>query len=215
MAEDKSRKPEDDDDDLDVDDDTEDDDTGGNDPDPRDEALRKANTQAKRWRLRATGKDAGWNAKQGKANQDPPKTTGDGADRDAIEREIREKIEQEYQAKAEDGNLRAAVSTALAGMIALSDDQLASPAATRKAIQRVTNMIDLKSLHMDDDGEIEGLDEEITDLRKSYPGLFKGTGSGNGKTKTRGGDGAARTSSGKQADDDGLAEMAKSWFGRD
>lgn len=218
MAEDKSRRPEDDDaedqvDEDQVDEDDDEDDAGDSKP----SALSKANADARKWRLRATGRDNIWNERQKSktttSSTDKPKTsTSDTPDRATIEAELREKLESEYAAKADEGNLRGAVSVALAPLLVLSEDQASSPAAMRKAVQRAVNLLDLKSLTLADDGEVEGLDDEIADLRRTYPGLFKQAGSGKAGARTRGADGATKSNNGRKSDDDGLADMAAAFF---
>lgn len=214
MAEDKSRRPEDDDtedqvDEDQVDEDDDEDDAGDSKP----SALSKANADARKWRLRATGRDTAWNDRQkSTSSTEKPKTTTDTADRATIEAELREKLESEYVAKADEGNLRGAVSVALAPLLVLSEDQASSPAAMRKAVQRAVNLLDLKSLTLADDGEVEGLDDEIGELRRTYPGLFKAAGSSKAGARTRGADGATKSNTGRKADDDGLSEMAAAFF---
>lgn len=216
MAEDKGRKTTDDD----VDQDEEDDDVDTDSEDwkpPTKEEWAKLNAGERKWRLRATGRgDEAWKARQGTGGQkdDKPETKpkDDAPDRDAIEREVREKIEAEYATKADEGNLKAAVSVSLAPMLALSEDQTESPAAMRKAVSRVVNMLDLKGMTLEDDGGVDGLDEEVADLRRSYPGLFKTGGTVKAGARTRGADGATKTGTRTRNDDDGLGELARKLF---
>lgn len=216
MAEDKSRRPEDDDTEDQVDEDQVDEDDDEDDAaDSKPSALSKANADARKWRLRATGRDTAWNDRQKSktsTSTEKPKTITDTADRATIEAELREKLESEYAAKADEGNLRGAVSVALAPLLVLSEDQASSPVAMRKAVQRAVNLLDLKSLTLADDGEVEGLDDEIGELRRTYPGLFKAAGSSKAGAKTRGADGATKSNTGRKADDDGLSEMAAAFF---
>lgn len=217
-----------DDDDQDLDnqnDDAEDQDDSGDDADWKPpatkaefmELVKKAgNPEAAKWRRRATGKDPNWKP-NGQPDRDttkpPAKPTGDDdkLTPDQIRAAAREELQAEFQTRADKDNLRAEVSVALmtAGLN-LSEEELASPAKARKAVARVVNMIDLDKLVLDD-GNIEGLDDELTELKKSLPGLFKASGQGPAKPKTRGGDVAAR-SGGPKGGDDEVAQLAKAWF---
>lgn len=179
------------------------------------EMVKKAgNPEAAKWRRRATGKDPNWKP-TGAPDKDttkPPKTT-DGDDKltpDQIRAAAREELQAEFQTKADKDNLRAEVSVALmtAGLN-LSEEELASPAKARKAVARVVNMIDLDKLVLDD-GNIEGLDDELTELKKSLPGLFKS--GAPAKPKTRGGDVAPKNNGGAKGGDDDVAQLAKAWF---
>lgn len=179
------------------------------------EMIRKAgNPEAAKWRRRATGKDPDWkpNKPPERDTTKPPKIA-DGDDKlttDQIRAAAREELQAEFQAKADKDNLRAEVSVALmtAGLN-LSDEEMASPAKARKAVARVVNMIDLDNLTLDD-GNIEGLDEELAELKKSLPGLFKA--SAPAKPKTRGGDVTPKNGSGPKGEDDDVRQLAKAWF---
>lgn len=214
-----------DDDDQDLDnqtDDADDQDDSGDDADWKPPATKAeflamvktaGNPEAAKWRRRATGKDPNWKP-TGQPDRDttkPPKTAGDDTTLtpDQIRAAAREELQAEFQTKADKDNLRAEVSVALmtAGLN-LSEEELASPAKARKAVARVVNMIDLDKLVLDD-GNIEGLDDELAELKKSLPGLFKsGTPT---KPKTRGGDAAPKNNGGKGPDDE-VAQLAKAWF---
>jgi hypothetical protein len=216
MAEDNGRKPEDDD--------AEDQDDGADDTDDQDDEdkppsdwaarLKKANDDAKKWRMRASGKDPKWTSGGGDGTKPDAKKTesGDTPSADEIRAAARAELEAEYAQKAEQNSLRGAVALALttAGL-ALSDEEMKNPASARNAVSRVVNMVKLDSLTLDrESGEVEGLDDEIADLRKSYPGLFR-----SGKpSNTRGGDAAPRKGgSSKISAEPELEAMAKSWFG--
>ncbi len=179
--------------------------------------LTAANNDAKRWRLRATGKDTTW-----KPNTPPPKTEapkpkdGDQPSADDIRAAVRAELDAEYATKADKHNLRGAVALALttAGL-ALSDDELQSPVSARKAVNRVVNMVDMDSLTLDPTtGDVAGLDDELEALKKSYPGMFRQGGTtGTGRSKTRGADGARRAGgAGGKTDEDPVYEMVKHWF---
>lgn len=183
------------------------------------EAMIKAagNAEAKRWRLRAMGRDPKW---KGPGRTDPPEDKKpedgkkDGQRTEAeIEAAVRTKIQAEFDQKAQDQNLRASVATALltAGLN-LSDEEAKSPEKARKAVQRVVGMMDLQHMSLEDDGAVSGLDDEIADLRKTYPGLFK-SGTGGGRTTKPGGDSAPRRG-GPGGEKDPLEQMAEAFLGK-
>lgn len=219
-----------DDDDIDRDDEDLDDDTGQDDADkggkkddwkaPTTKAefdamvREQGNAEAKKWRLRAQGRDPKWKPEQGGTGENGTKLP-ENANADEIRAAVRKEVEAEYAQKSSGENLRASVAVALLSAgLNLSDDETKSPAAARRAVNRVVNMIDLKNLHLEDDGEISGLDDELADLRKSLPGLFKA--GGTRRPATRGGDaGPKRESRRPKGDDEDevLHQMAKSFFG--
>lgn len=49
---------------------------------------------------------------------------------------------------------------------------LASAGVAKERVQRAVGLLDLKSIDVDDDGEVEGLDEAIDALKKEWPELF-------------------------------------------
>jgi hypothetical protein len=174
----------------------------------------QGNAEAKKWRLRAQGRDPKWKPEQGGTGENGTKLPAD-ANADQIRAAVRKEVEAEYAEKSSGENLRASVAVALLSAgLNLSDEETKSPAAARKAVNRVVNMIELKNLHLEEDGEISGLDDELSDLRKSLPGLFKS--GGTRRPATRGGDaGPKRESRRPKGDDDDevLHEMARSFFG--
>lgn len=181
-------------------------------------AREHGNAEAKKWRLRAQGRDPKW--KPGGNRDDDPGTKktelDDKATPDQIRAAARKELEAEYAEKAKGDNLRANVSVALMSAgLNLSEDEMQSPARARKAVSRIVNMLDLSSMHLEDDGEISGLDDEIADLKKSYPGLFKSGNSGTGARKpaTRGGDAGPKRERHASGDDDAdLKSLARAWF---
>jgi hypothetical protein len=215
MAEDTGRKPEDDDQDPDEDDDP--------DSDPEETLdelkarLKKVSGEAKKWRLRAVGRDADWKpgtkddkplAAKDKPDADKP------ANADEIRREVRAELEAEFEEKASDNNLRAAVSVALLSAgLALSDEQSATPAKARAAVSRVVSMMNLRNLTLESDGEVAGLDDELAELKENFPGLFRAAGTGNGRpgARTRGSDGAPRGKGGGQQKDP-VHDLAAAFF---
>jgi hypothetical protein len=216
MAEDKGRNKEDDNAD-DRDDDVDDTDDDGDDDSPPSDwkaRLKQANDDAKKWRFRATGKDANWKPKStGDDDTKKPPAKDDQPSADEIRAAARAELEAEYATKAEENSLRGAVGLALttAGL-ALSDEEMKNPTSARKAVNRVVNMINLSALTLDPaSGDVEGLDDEIADLRKSYPGMFR---SGKPVNTTKGGDGANRKNGGEKASGDkDLDNLVKAWFG--
>jgi hypothetical protein len=182
------------------------------------DALIKAasNTEAKKWRLRAMGRDPKWSGgKTDPPKNDPPKQKEDGDGTktpEEIKAEVRAEVQAEFDKKANEQNLRASVATALltAGLN-LSEEEGKSPEKARKAVNRVVGMMDLGNMALEDDGSIAGLDDEINDLRKTYPGLFKSAGSGTGSRGRAGGD-AGPKRGGAGGTKDPLEEMAEAFL---
>lgn len=173
----------------------------------------EGNAEAKKWRLRAMGRDEKWKPVP---NGGPPpvketvKPPAETVDAEAIRAAARAELETEYQAKAEKTNLRASVSAALmTSGLNLSDEE---PATMRRAVNRVANMIDFKDLTIDPDtGDVDGLDEAISDLKKTVPGLFKAT----RRTSSSGGDSGPRKDTGKvTTDEKAIADLAARFFGK-
>lgn len=168
-----------DDDDLEDDDDLDDDDEGDDDDDPDDEdddeedpkelarKLKVANAKLARDRKRR---------RRDKEAEEEPKKSGKGKKKDdddeIDEDEIRDRAQKEADEKADERVKKIGVRAGLksAGLSAAS-------------ITLLTPQIDLRDLDVDEDGEIDGLDEAIDELRDEYPELFK-------KTRTSGGSSA-------------------------
>lgn len=107
-------------------------------------ALKKANEEAKRHRLKA---------------RELAKDT-DAAD-DGKAQKAAEDAEKRFKPVA----IRSAAKAALleAGLNDASPSQL----------KRLVGMLDMADIDVDDDGEVDGLDEQISDIKTDFPMLFK------------------------------------------
>lgn len=129
------------------------------------DALKKANAQAKKHRLAA--KKAA-SAKDG------------GADKKDVEKAI-----SDTEAKWRPRLVNKAAKAALLAAGASKPD-------------RLIKLIDHDELDIDDDGEVEGLDDAIEELKEDYPELFKEKDDDDDKPKRRRRPGSADTGKGKQ-----------------
>lgn len=155
---------------VDADEDDEDDEDGdeGDDPDAgkSDEELRaelksvresltKANGQSKARRLKLKQREN----ELAEARKPKQKTDDEGDKPDA--EAIRASIEAEVNAKANIRTIKAEAKGALRG-IGVPADQVAS----------IVNMLTLDDVDVDDDGNVEGIDDAIDDLKTRFPQLF-------------------------------------------
>lgn len=132
-------------------------------------ALEKANNEAKKWRLRAQGKDPKWKPA-------PPAKDEDEEDEEPAkpkrrtprlnEEQIRRDAEEAALAKAKPGLVRAAARDALrdAGLI-VSGKGTAS-------FDRAFRLIDLEEVDVDEDGTVSGVEDQIKQVKRDYPELF-------------------------------------------
>ena len=137
-------------------------------------ALTKANAEAKRWRLRAQGKDEKWTvpgwqraATEDDEDDDPPKKTTrrqPRVDPEAIRREA----EEAARAKAKPGLVKAAARDAFRSAGLLLPDKGDGSAALARAFR----LLDLDSVDVDDEGDVTGLDEAVKAVKREYPELF-------------------------------------------
>lgn len=177
--------------------------------------AKAGNPEAAKWRRRATGKDPNWKPNGDTKKTEPPKPKADDdkpVDADAIRAAARAELQGEYEAQAAKDNLRAEVALSLmtAGLN-ISEEALKSPSTARKAVSNVVNLMDIDDMVLEN-GQVEGLDDQISTLRKNYPGLFKAGGEGAGaKPRTRGGDAAPKRGGAAPPTDD-ISELAKAWF---
>lgn len=138
-------------------------------------ALTKANAEAKKWRLRAQGKDEKWSIPgwQKAKQEDDEDETEDAkpkpkrqprVDVDAVRREA----EEAAMAKAKPGLVRAAAKDALqtAGLI------LPEKGSADGAYQRAIRLFDMDAIEVDDDGEVTGLDDQVKAVKRDFPELF-------------------------------------------
>lgn len=142
-------------------------------------SLTKANAEAKKWRLRAQGKDEKWSVPGWK--KDAPTKDEDDEDNDEGEKAkprrrqpkvdvdaVRREAEEAAMAKAKPGLVRAAAKDALrnAGLI------LPEKGSPDGNYQRAIRLFDMDDIEVDDDGEVTGLDEQIKAVKRDFPELF-------------------------------------------
>lgn len=155
------------------------------------ESLSKANAEAKKWRLRAQGKDPKW-----KPAPPPPDDEDEPDDEEAkakkpssrrvrkSEEQIRREAEEAALAKAKPGLVKSAARDAL------KDAGLIVPAKNADAAyQRAIRLLDMAEIDVDEDGEVSGVTDQVKQVKRDYPELFatKGgrrvnAGAGSGKT---------------------------------
>lgn len=145
------------------------------------EALTKANSEAKKWRLRAQGKDEkwavpGWTKAETSDDDDPEddaksKTTTrrrqPKVDVDAVRREA----EEAALAKAKPGLVRGAARDALraAGLIVPEKN-------ADGAFSRAIRLLDMEEIEVDEDGSVSGVEDQVKAVKRDYPELFKAKG---------------------------------------
>ena len=140
------------------------------------EALTKANNEAKKWRLRAQGKDEkwtvpGWTKPEPPADDDDPeddkkppaRRRQPKVDVDAVRREA----EEAALAKAKPGLVRSAARDALraAGLIVPEKGGDA-------AYARAYRLFDMDAIDVDDDGEVSGVEDQVKAVKRDFPELF-------------------------------------------
>lgn len=138
-------------------------------------SLKKANDEAKKWRLRAQGKDDKW-AVPGWKKDAPPEDDPEDDDKPPARRrqprvnedQIRREAEEAALAKAKPGLVRAAARDAFkaAGLI------LPEKGSADAAIARATRLLDMDAVEVDEDGTVSGIDQAVKDVRRDYPELF-------------------------------------------
>ncbi|WP_445520443.1 phage scaffolding protein [Streptomyces sp. NEAU-174] len=116
-------------------------------------ALKKANEDAKRNRLRARELEE--------------KTRADETEHEKALREAREQGEAKFRSPLVRAAARAALSEAGAFAVAEGD-----AAKIRDRFERLYKLIDTDGVSVDDDGEVSGLEAEIDTLKSQYPEFF-------------------------------------------
>lgn len=129
-------------------------------------SLSRANRQAKNWRRKANGEngdDKGGDKGGENDGDDSRKFTK--ADLDAARSEVQESATR----KAKDQLVAVSLDMALreAGMNLPKD-----PDARKAKISRARRLIDMDDIAVNDDGELEGLSDQIAELKNEYPELF-------------------------------------------
>jgi hypothetical protein len=171
------------------------------------EALSKANAEAKKWRLRAQGKDEKWAVPgwtKPPADEDTEEDDKPAAkprrqprvDVDAVRREA----EEAALTRAKPGLVRSAAKDALkdAGLI------LPEKGSADSAYQRAFRLFDMDAIFVDEDGTVTGVEDQIKAVRRDYPELFAKRGgarvnAGAGSTAADGAGGKTPSSSDKLA----------------
>lgn len=116
-------------------------------------ALKKANEDAKRNRLRARELEE--------------KTRADETEHEKALREAREQGESKFRSPLVRAAARAALSEAGAFAVAEGD-----AGKVRDRFERLYKLIDTDGVSVDDDGEVSGLEAELDTLRTQYPEFF-------------------------------------------
>jgi len=138
------------------------------------EALSKANNEAKKWRLRAQGKDEKWSV-PGWQKAVPEDTEDDDQAKKPVRRQpkvneeqIRREAEEAALAKAKPGLVKAAAKDAFKAAGLLLPDK----GDGSSAINRAFKLLDMDSVDVDDDGDVTGIDDAIKAVKREYPELF-------------------------------------------
>jgi hypothetical protein len=128
------------------------------------------NAEAKKWRMRAQGKDPKWTVPApAKAEDD------DTEDKPVVKRQpkvdvdaVRRETEEAARAKMKPGLVRSAARDALkaAGLILPDKGDGAS------AYQRAIRLLDMEEIDVDDDGEVSGVDDQVKAIKRDFPELF-------------------------------------------
>lgn len=139
------------------------------------EGLAKANAEAKKWRLRAQGKDEKWTVPGWQKAKDETEDDDDEPAKKPTRRQpkvdpeaIRREAEEAALAKAKPGLVKAAAKDAFrnAGLL-MPDKGDSSP-----AINRAFRLLDLDAVDVDEDGDVSGIDEAVKAVKREYPELF-------------------------------------------
>lgn len=166
------------------------------------------NEEAKKWRLRATGKDPDWKI-PGMAATTDTTAAGGKTDEAELRKQIRAEIEGEYATRREQDMVQKEAVTALvtAGLQLPKD-----PEKRKKAVSGVIKLLSLDDVTVDGD-DIVGLDDAIESLREDHPGLFAAAAVSESPVKRK----ARRVAPeprGVVGEKDPLHQMAASYFGQ-
>jgi hypothetical protein len=139
-------------------------------------ALTKANNEAKKWRLRAQGKDEkwsvpGWQKAKAEADEDEDEEQAKKPARRAPkvnEEAIRREAEEAALAKAKPGLVKAAAKDAFKSAGLLLPDKGDGAAALARAFR----LLDMDAVDVDEDGDVTGIDDAVKAVKREYPELF-------------------------------------------
>lgn len=137
-------------------------------------SLKKGNDEAKKWRLRAQGKDEKWSVPGWQKAQTEDEDTEDEkpaakpkrklVDENAIRREA----EEAALAKAKPGLVKAAAKDAFkaAGLL------LPEKGDGSSALARAFRLLDLEAIDVDEEGDVAGIEDQVKAVKRDYPELF-------------------------------------------
>lgn len=149
------------DDDFDVEIEDAPEDADKDEPDDPDEGKTEAELRAELAKLRTA---------QAKANKEAERLRlQKKAEREKAAKEREQKADADDKVTQAEQRVRV-VAIRTAGAAALLE---AGFDGDRKAAKELTRLLDLDGLEVDDDGEVDGLDDAIADLKERYPRLFK------------------------------------------
>lgn len=132
----------------------------------------RLSAEAKKWRLRATGKDPKW------VPRTPEKDTssnGSGAVSGAKEEPKVDVAAERRKAEEETAAKYKAPLVRTASRAAFQEAGLVLPATKSQrdaAFNRVMKLIDLDEIDVDDDGSISGVEDQVKAIKRDYPELF-------------------------------------------
>lgn len=159
-------------------------------------ALTKANNEAKKWRLRAQGKDEKWSVPGWqKAQQDEDPEDDETGKKPAKrqpkvnEEAIRREAEEAAMAKAKPGLVRAAAKDALRAAGLIVPDKNADG-----AFSRAYRLFDLDAIDVDEDGSVSGVEDQVKAVKRDYPELF----AKRGASRVNAGAGSTRDDAGQK-----------------
>jgi hypothetical protein len=139
------------------------------------DALSKANAEAKKWRMRAQGKDEKWSVPGWQKAQEEPADEDDEPVKKPARRTpkvneeaIRREADEAALAKAKPGLVKAAARDAFrsAGLL------IPEKGDSAPAITRAFRLLDMDSVDVDEDGDVSGIDEAVKAVKREYPELF-------------------------------------------
>lgn len=137
------------------------------------EALTKANNEAKKWRLRAQGKDEkwavpGWQKAAEETEEEDEKPQAKPKRKLVDEAAIRREAEEAALARTKPGLVKAAAKDAFrsAGLL------LPEKGDSNPALARAFKLLDLDSVDIDDDGDVSGVEEAVKAVKRDFPELF-------------------------------------------
>lgn len=111
--------------------------------------------------LRKARRDARQAKRAPKADGKPAE--GDGPSEDEIATRVRGEVEQQWKPRVVNASARAAFVEA--GLVLPKGKE-------SSALARVLKLVDVAELEVGDDGTIDGLDEQIEDIKGDFPELF-------------------------------------------